>query len=309
MKRLIGLILVLGTLALAGQAGAELSTNLKILAVPDRAVRNKPATETYVDAEGNPVIASDKGYATVRYTYEGKNHRIAMIELLDMEGYLINGRDGYARIERKYDIGGRRMREQRYYDADGNPVNGPEGYARHEEKTAAGKYKEIWEYDADGNPVNNHEVILYDAGTRIKSDSWYDVNNMPVAGPNGYARMEIEYVAKTQSKVSYYDEAGNLYFYPKAGYAQMERDFEGTRVTAVRYYGTDGGMIAGPDGYACAKYSYFANQRKRTMYYTPDGELYYNKKGICGIETLTSNALKEEYYFVGENERGKSILF
>ena len=82
MKRLIGLFLVLGALFLAGQAGAELSTNLKIVAVPDRTAKNKPATETYVDADGNPVIASDKGYATVRYTYEGKNNRVIMIELL-----------------------------------------------------------------------------------------------------------------------------------------------------------------------------------------------------------------------------------
>ena len=306
MKRLIGLFLVLGTLVLAGQAGAELSTNLKTVVVYDWKVRNKPATETYVDADGNPVIASDKGYATIRYTYEGKNHRIATIELLDTEGNLINGTDGYARMERKYSIGGRTVRDQRYFDADGNPVNGPEGYAKHEEKTAAGRYKEVWEYDADGNPVNNHEIILYDAGTRIKSDSWYDVDNNPVIGPNGYARMEIEYVGKTQSQVSYYDELGNLLFYKKAGYARMEREFDGTRVTAVRYYGADGEMIAGPDGYACAKYSYFANQRKRTMYYTAEGNLYYNKKGICGIETLTSNALKEEYYFIGENVRGRS---
>ena len=128
--------------------------------------------------------------------------------------------------------------------------------------------------DADGNPVNNHQIILYDAGTRIKSDSWYDVNNEPVIGPNGYARMEIEYVGKTQSQVSYYDELGNLLFYKKAGYARMEREFDGTRVTAVRYYGADGEMTVGPDGYACAKYSYFANQRKRTMYYTAEGNLY-----------------------------------
>ena len=106
MKRLIGLFLVLGTLVLAGQAGAELSTNLKTVVVNDWKVRNKPATETYVDAEGNPVIASDKGYATIRYTYEGKNKRIATIELLDTEGNLINGTDGYARMERKYSIGG-----------------------------------------------------------------------------------------------------------------------------------------------------------------------------------------------------------
>ena len=60
MKKLIGLVMVLVALLVIGQAGAELSTNLKIETVLTTNPKNKPATETYVDADGNPVIASDK---------------------------------------------------------------------------------------------------------------------------------------------------------------------------------------------------------------------------------------------------------
>ena len=49
--------------ALAGSA-AELSTNLHTQTEYNRD-NKKPERVTYVDAEGNPVIADDKGYATI----------------------------------------------------------------------------------------------------------------------------------------------------------------------------------------------------------------------------------------------------
>ena len=303
MKKRIGLFLVLGALILAGQAGAELSTNLRIETVINRSAKNKPATETYVDAEGNPVIPSDKGYATLRYTYEGKRSRIIKIERLDTEGNLINGTDGYAVMERKYNHRGRTVIAQWYTDAEGNPATGPEGYARYEVKSAHGRYKEEWQYDPDGNPVNTHQITLYYDGNRIKTDSWYDANDKPAAGPNGYARMEIEYTGNKQSKVAYYDEKGNLFYYKKAGYARMEREYAGGNLAAIRYYGPDNELTAGPDGYACVKYSYYPEKRIRTMFYNADGTLYYNKKGICGIEKQTAKTVKKEYYFTGEDKQ------
>ena len=301
--------LAIGCLLLTGQAWAELSTNLRIVTVPDRTAQNRPATETYVDAEGNPVIPSDKGYATVRYTYyTNKPIQIKTIELLDTEGNPVNGTDGYARVERRYMSGGKELKEQRYYDAEGNPVTGPAGYARYTVNESIGNYREEWKYDPEGNPVGIHRITLYHMGKRVKSDSWYDAEDNPVAGPNGYARMESEYTNSIQSLIAYYDENGNLYYYPKAGYARMERDAD-TVIREERYYGTDGELMAGPNGYACVKYSYHANKHVRKMYYNADGSLYYNSKGICGVETVTDQGRKkvvEEYYFTGENQRGKN---
>ena len=44
------------------------------------------------------------------------------------------------------------------------------------------------------------------------------------------------------------------------------------------------------------------------MYYNADGSPFYTKKGICGMEQLVNGRKKvvEEYYFTGENKRGKS---
>ena len=306
MKKRIGVFLLLAVIAFCSQAGAELSTNLQIRKEFNRA-NKKVASETYVDQEGNPVIAADKGYATIRYTY-GQNNLVTRTELLDAEGNPINGKDGYARIERKYRE--KKIIEQKYIDASGNLVTGPEGYARLEATEVYGKFREVWEYDPEGNPVNTHQITLYYDKKKIKSDSWYDVNDNLTVGPNGYARMEAEYVSRTQSKVAYYDAEGNPFFYAKAGYARMEREFDRNQETAIRYYGVNGELIPGPNGYAYALYSYHPNSHKRAMYYNADGTLYYTKKGVCGVEQVKSvalNKITEEYYFIGENQRGKSV--
>ena len=60
MKRRIGVYLLLAVLVFCGRAGAELSANLKTRKEINRG-NKKIASETYVDADGNPVIASDKG--------------------------------------------------------------------------------------------------------------------------------------------------------------------------------------------------------------------------------------------------------
>ena len=103
-KRIAMMLLVIGALLMIGQGGAELSKNLKIVKVPDRKAGDKPATETYVDEAGNPVVASDKGYATIRYTYYPGTNWIKSMELLDADGNPVNGKDGYARMERGADM-------------------------------------------------------------------------------------------------------------------------------------------------------------------------------------------------------------
>ena len=65
--------LVLGMLVfLLGSAAAELSTNLQIRTETDPDNRYI-VTQTYLDKDGFPVIADDKGYAAVRYTYKERN--------------------------------------------------------------------------------------------------------------------------------------------------------------------------------------------------------------------------------------------
>ena len=63
MKKLV-LILVL-LLAIPVLASAELSTNLRTEVVMVRNNNRLVSTKTFVDDAGNPVIPSDKGYATI----------------------------------------------------------------------------------------------------------------------------------------------------------------------------------------------------------------------------------------------------
>ena len=287
-------------------ASAEMSTNLQVEV--KRGMRNLPLTETYVDGEGNPVIATDKGYATIRYTY-GVGRVVTRIELLDAEGKPVNGAEGYARIENRYS--GKQLTERRYYDKDGNPVNGPQGYARQETKGLWGDRQSTWEYDKDGNPVNLHRIIEYTQYGQyrlIATDSWYDTEDRLAMGPDGYARVENEYISTLKSKSVYLDEKGQPCYNAKAGYAMLTREFNKAAEISLNYYGADGERIAGPDGYSYALYSYRYNGYKKSMFYNADGTLWYNNKGICGIEILQNvrKQIVEEYYFTGEGERGRN---
>ena len=93
---------------------AEISTNLRV--EPEYKMHTLLVKETYVNDAGKPVIAEDKGYATIHYTY-GTGKLVTGIELLDTEGNLVNGTEGYARIAKVYSR--RVLKEQRYYDKDG----------------------------------------------------------------------------------------------------------------------------------------------------------------------------------------------
>ena len=307
-RRIIRALLIVTAvvLMLCGTAYADMSTNLRMETVTGS--RNEPLSETYVNEAGEPVIASDKGYATVRYTY-GTDRLVTRIELLDTEGGLINGAEGYARIENRYS--GRKLTEQCYYDRDGNPVNGPKGYARQETRGVWTDRQSTWEYDKDGNPVNAHRITMYTryGGYKlVTSDSWYDTNNHLTAGPEGYARVENDYIGATRIRTAYLDENGKPYYNAKAGFATLVRESIKSQETSLNYYGVNGERIQGPDGYSYALYSYRDGKYKKSMYYNADGSLWYSKKGICGIETLQNIRKKvvEEYYFTGEDQRGKS---
>ena len=276
--------------------------------------RNKKLVEskTYVDDAGNPVIASDKGYATIRYAY-GTGNKVVRTELLDTEGNLITGNDGYAVITRKYNVK-KLLTEQCYFDEKENPVTGPEGYARLESKYEYNQHLNTWQYDPEGNPVGWHRISEYGLSeryTKLMSDSWYDPEGNPMPGPDGYARVEYEYIGATLRKTSYLDEKGNPYYYAKAGYAIKDTTYEDRRLKETRYYGGDGELCAGPEGYARVTYTESWRDHMPvllSMFYNADGTPYFNKKGICGIEQTTGlrGRIIEERYFIGEGIRGKS---
>ncbi|MBO4441407.1 hypothetical protein J5834_04740, partial [bacterium] len=61
----------------------------------------------------------------------------------------------------------------------------------------------------------------------------------------------------------------------------LKREIREGREASLTYYGADDELIAGPDGYAYAEYSYPKGGYKKAMYYNADGSLFFTKKGIC----------------------------
>ena len=299
MKRIIQLWVLLCFLFLAGNARAELSVNLRVKTElnPDN---NRTASETYVDDEGNPVVAGDKGYATIRYTY-GTGNVVIREEFLDERGIPVNSTEGYSIKTRRYTLG--RVTETCYYDRDNHPVTGPEGFARQETVYHARRHISTWDYDTKGNPIGVHHLTEYGKDNRMTAEAWYDTENNPVNNPDGYARVEYEYFGREKSKVSYYTADGKLFYHPREKYARMESVYQGGKIRSTHYYGSEGELTAGPKGYAYVLYTY--GNYTTEMYYNADGSPYYNNIGVCGIaRTPLKHGKTTEYYLVDEGVTG-----
>ena len=94
-KRTVSFLLLLALAWLiAFSAAAELSTNLRTVSTMDRAGRNV-VRRSYVDQNGQLTVASDKGYATVEYTYATRN-RLTRVAYKDADENPTNCVGGYA---------------------------------------------------------------------------------------------------------------------------------------------------------------------------------------------------------------------
>lgn len=308
MKKSICIVLLFLMLLCVIMAHAELSTNLQINKEINPATR-KTTLETYVDSQGNPVVASDKGYASISYNYNGANLLTEKC-FLDAAGDKVNNAEGYACVQYAYLQ--RNVIKTSYLDASGKTVFGPEGYAVQEIKRGArGVAKETSEYDAEGQLIR-HGVTDYvdeQKSNLIKEQAWYDGQGELTPGPNGYAKVIYEYNKRKKSHVVYYKPDGSLFFYAKDGYAEMEEVYEKGVLKELHYYGEDGQLIAGPKGFARATYTYAkGGDETLTMYYNADGSLFYTNKGYCGIKQLYKNRkVVDESYYVDEGVRGYSI--
>ena len=306
------LILILGCAAallflLFGSASAELASNLKVRTDYNPKNRKLVEAKTYVDDDGNAVVASDKGYATIRYTYTTYN-LVSKIELLDEKGKPVTGAEGYAVCTKVYTD--RRLAEQSYFDAAGKPVIGPEGYSRQVTKYQNGKHKSTWRYDTAGNPIGTHQITEYEQVgqyERVSSDSWYDAENNLAAGPNGYARVEYDWSGKQKTRIAYFGEDGKPWYSTRDHYATMISKYKGGKIRETRYYDADGEPIPGPQGYAYVLYTYPEDSRL-AMYYNADGSLYYLGDGTCGVKRKLGvrNRETERIYYIGEGKKGNN---
>ena len=283
---------------------AELSSNLQINK------EYKPNTklvsrETFVDSQGNPVMASDKGYAIITYTYNGVN--LMETNYLDAEGKLVNNTDGYATIKYEYKL--RAVIRIAYFDAEGNAVSGPEGYSVQEIKRGTkGLETDRYEYDPDGNLLihGTTEYVDIQKSNLIKSKSWYNAQNEPTAGPEGYAKVEYDYFKRRKCRTAYYNADESLFINKKDGFAEREEVYKNGSISELVFRGEDGNLINGPQGYARVTYTYAQGGKETlTMYYNADGSPFFTKNGYCGIKQIKENRrVVDESYYSAEGVRG-----
>lgn len=284
---------------------AELSSNLRIKKEINPKTR-KTISETYVNAAGDPEVASDKGYAIKTYIYNMSN-QLKEERYLDAEGNSVNCAEGYSYVQYEYKLN--KIVKTTYYNAAGQLAIGPQGFSIQEiVRGIRGIEKETLEYNTERQLIIRcvTEYVNEKSSNLVQSKSWFDATGQPMAGPDGYARVFYEYQKKTKTHIAYYNPDGSLFFNKKDGYAEKEQIYEKGRISEVIYRDADGELAAGPDGYARVTYTY-SREGKETlsMYYNADGSFFYNSKGYCGIKQYKENRrVVDESYYWGDGIRG-----
>ena len=304
-KPLHQFFLAIFILLFVASANAELSSNLQIRKEL-KPKTNLVTLETYVDSQGKPVMASDKGYAQKEYLYNMSN-QLKEECFLDVEGNIVNSTDGYASVTYEYKLN--KLVKTVYMDAAGQLVSGPEGYAVQEiNRGTKGLELDKYEYDADGRILKHcvTEYVDIKRSNLVKSRSWYNDKNELIAGKDGYARVEYEYLKKKRIHTAYYNADGSLFFNEKDGYAEYEQIYDKGKLVEEVYRQGHGELAAGPKGYARVTYTYLQGGKETlTMYYNADGSPFFKKDGYCGVQRYQKNPqIVDEKYFVGEGIRG-----
>ncbi len=288
---------------------AETSTNLKV----DRVMTafDKLAQLTYLDENGQPVMADDVGYATVRYTYG--NRQETMAEYFDVNGEPVNNADGYARRVQAWNSS-RRLVEQAYYNVDGDLVLGPDGFARQVNTYDEGRLIQTLQYGEDGELLRSEETFArytatyfvnqYDKHKREKEE-YFDADGKPFNCEDGYASVHYEYVAQTHlCGTTYLDQDGNPVMHATLGYARMEKTYEDGHFTKIAYYDESGHLTLPPHGYAYIVYEYKkgSNKPSKEMFFDEFDRPCMQSGGYYGIKRAYDKygRVKEEQYFDAE---------
>ena len=283
MKRLTWFLLVTLMLLAAVSARAEISANLQISNTYNSGKRL--VQQDFVDAEGNLTYAEDKGYARVRYTYNGPY--LLRTSYYDAEDQLTDTADGWAEIVITRN-GRHQVTEQAYLNAGGDPVPGPDGWAR----VAGIAYDE---YDEWNNTVlvryygTDGELTLHKNGYAVIRRKYNENKKLIWCAYSDAADQPIPYTTRdVYYQVAYeYDAAGNTvreqYFDGEgqpmlcnAGYAEIRRSYdEEKRLIRIDYYGTDGAPILSSEKVAGIGYEAFDEWGNSVLvrYYGTDGEL------------------------------------
>ncbi len=209
----------------------------------------------YIDEEGHITFASDKGYATVMKTYEGKS--VVLEEYFDEAGRAILLSSGYSKISRLYNSLGQ-AEVITYLDATGEPVKLSGGYS-----TIHRTYNEAGKADTD---------TYYDKREQVRHrDGYY-----------GYKR---DYSDGKITRISYLDRNGRLTLH-KNGYAVVERTYNTAGKIEYEFYLDTQGRPATSTLGQYGVYREYDEQGTTvlTVYLDPEGNPMNTKKGYATIQ-------------------------
>ena len=310
-KQVLSFFLLLGILFAAACATAEISTNLRKKTT--YTTGNKIKTQSFVDRNGDIVMADDLGYATLVNSYT-TGTKLARTEYFDAAGRPVNNSYGFSVKIIRYTMS--KICEEIFLDADGNPAPGPDGYSRSESDWHVGKrHLETRYYDTQGNLFRSskqpaRKVTEYPkngSGKWVKplSETYYDAAGNMMRGPEGYARVEYEYYKATSLviKKTYLDANGSMIRGPE-GYAQVEYEYISGTKQPVRttYRDAERNLyFYRKDGFAILEKSFKDGKAIREAYYGADGKLCSGPKGYAVVEReyrKSSKPTREAYFDV-----------
>ena len=208
----------------------------------------------YIDEKGHITFASDKGYATVIKTYEGKN--VVLEEYFDEAGKAATLSSGYSKISREYNSLGQ-AEVITYLDEAGAPVR------------LSGGYSSI------------HRT--YNENGKAGTDTYYDQGEQ-VSHRNGYYGYKREYSDGKISRISYLDRDGSLTLH-KNGYAVIERTYNAAGKVEYEFYlDTDEQPATSTLGQYGVYREYDENGTTvLTVYLDADGKPMNTKKGYSTV--------------------------
>ena len=236
-------------------------------------------TATYVNDRGQPTVASDKGYATLRTTKDGEGHTV-LEEYLDANGDPIRLSSGYAAISYEYTDG--LATTIIYLDETLSPVVISSGYSSIHRTYTDKKLADTDTYfihTSDGKEAQVTRKEGYAAYSRIYNEKkqaiileYRDLQGSLVDITSGYARRIRSFnEAGKVCEELYYDASGQpaILSLGQSGY-RREYDDEG-RTTETTYIGPNGAPINTTRGYSTIKTSYPSDGSTITQYYDVDG--------------------------------------
>lgn len=210
--------------------------------------RRQPVEEKYYGTDGKPITVENANYAMVKYVYDAKGDNVET-SFFGVDGAPVckSKDEQYATHKSEFDNMGRVV-HQRFYDEKGKPTVPskmvPEGFCKYDKW---GNMCYLASADGNGNlilnPVTGWCICRYEYNSRgnLLSESYYDKDDKPMAGNNGYHKVVAKYnAAGNITELAYLDTAGKP-VPPSVYYAKVVYDYdEDGNYKTRKYYDNQG---------------------------------------------------------------------